>query len=128
MAERMVLVSRTWHGDEFVARSKRANARAAIGMGEAASVEMKTAAHEISGDLKRSVHQARTDTMGEVHANQTNIEVRENLFRLEVGSWLPYACVENNRGGSHRFADIGWQAALPTRWAKLHRAWREEGL
>lgn len=49
-------------------------------------------------------------------------------WQIEVGSWLPYACVENNRGGDHRFADIGWSKAEPDFEPKLVLAWREEGL
>jgi len=121
-------VRRTWHGDEIEVRGKRATGRAIVGMGESVASEQKQAAHVISGDLRRSVHAARVNTMGAVEADQETVREGPNNFQLEVGSWLPYACVENNHGGDHRFADIGWEAAEPTFDAKLIRAWREEGL
>ena len=122
------LVRRTWHGDEIVARSRRANGRAVIGMGEQASREMKGASHQVSGDLRRSIHAAKVGTMGTIEADGGTVLERPTRVALEVGSWLPYACVENNRGGAHRFADIGWQLAAPRRMPTLQRAWREEGL
>lgn len=124
-----MIVHRTWHGDELVARSRRANGRAALGMAEAVSMEMKQMAHVGStGDLHRSIHAAVPDTLGGVGADQETVRRGESHWQVEVGSWLPYACVENNRGGTHRFADIGWQLAEPTFRPKLDRAWREEGL
>ena len=122
-------VRRTWNGDELKVRANRANGRGILGMGEGASVAMATVAHVISGDLKRSIHVAKLNTMGEPPV-EGGEEARtgETNWQIEVGSWLPYACVENNRGGSHRFADIGWSAAEPEFDAKLALAWREEGL
>lgn len=125
------LVHRTWHGDELIARERRANGRAIVGMAVGAAVEMKKVTHEISGDLKRSVHAAAVDSMGgrEVSAeSQENARTGEASWAVEVGSWLPYACVENNRGGEHRFADIGWELARPFFDPKLVRAWKDEGL
>lgn len=122
------LVSRTWRGDEFLARSRRANGRALVGMGEAAAGAMTREAHVLSGDLRRSIHAAQKDTMGIVPADVAAVPLKRDVYVLEVGSWLPYSCVENSRGGTHRFADIGWQSAEPTFRAKLDRAWREEGL
>lgn len=119
---------RTWHGDEFVVRSRRATGRAIVGMGEQVSVEMTKAAHTVSGDLKRSIHAAKADTMGEVGADDDSAREKRDFWQVEVGSWLPYACVENNRGGDHRFADIGYSEARPRFRPTLIRAWREEGL
>lgn len=118
----------TWHGDEIKARSHRAAARSILGMGEQVSREMKVNAHVQSGDLKRTIHLAKPDTMGEVDADATTARDGTHGYKIEVGSWLPYACVENNRGGTHRFADIGFQLAKPTFDGTLVRAWREEGL
>lgn len=118
---------RTWHGDEIIARARRASGRAVIGMAEQVSVAQKRAAHEISGDLKRTIHAAQPNTMGEIGADQRTVRIGPTML-VEVGSWLPYACVENNRGGEHRFADIGWEAARPAFGRTLQRAWREEGL
>lgn len=97
-------------------------------MGEVASAGMKDAAHVLSGDLKRSVHVAVLATMGEAPAEPETVRTGKTEWQVEVGSWLPYACVENNRGGDHRFADIGWETARPRFMGQLKRAWREEGL
>lgn len=124
----MAKVRSEWHGDEILARARRANGRAVVGMGEQVAREMKLAAHEISGDLKRSVHAAKPGTMGEIEASPRTVRELGDRVQVEVGSWLPYACVENSRGGEHRFADIGFELATPRFRPTLVRAWREEGL
>lgn len=123
----MTKVKETWHGDEILKRMDRADARAVIGMGNAVAGHMSDAAHAISGDLKKSVHVARRETMGEIEATQQTVRGGRGAV-IEVGSWLPYACVENSRGGEHRFADIGYQLAEPEFDAVLLQAWKEEGL
>lgn len=131
MASNKRLVSRTWHGSEFIARERRANGRAIVGMAVSVAVEMKKVAHEVSGDLKRSVHAAAVESMGEREVDadsQKAARTGPTSWAVEVGSWMPYACVENNRGGAHRFADLGWHFAQPTFEPKLKRAWKEEGL
>jgi hypothetical protein len=95
-------------------------------MGEQVAVRMTDVAHVISGDLRRSIHVAQRDSMGGIPADSATLAGPR--LAIEVGSWLPYACVENNRGGDHRFADIGWSAAEPSFRPTLDRAWREEGL
>lgn len=122
------LVRRTWHGDEIQARGRRATGRAAVAMGEHTSGHMVRHAHVLSGLLRRSIHAAKPDTIGEVHADERTVRHSQDRWLVEVGSWVPYACVENNRGGDHRFADLGWQSAEPEFPAILRRAWREEGL
>lgn len=122
-------VRRTWHGDELIARTKRANGRAIVGMGEQAAVEMETLAHVgETGILKKSIHVARADTGGAVDADQMSSRTGLAKWQIEVGSWVDYACVENSRGGDHRFADIGFQLAEHNFRGTLDRAWREEGL
>jgi hypothetical protein len=123
-----------------VARERRANGRAIVGMAVGVAVEMKKMAHVESGDNRRAIHAAAVESMGgrEVTeagadfdapvADALNARVGETTWSVEVGSWMPYACVENNRGGEHRFADLGWELAHPTFEPKLKRAWREEGL
>lgn len=125
---RATLVRREWHGEEFKARERRANGRAIIGMGVSAANEMSRHAHRVSGDLSRSTHAAKKFTMGAINATPETAREGVTSWGIEVGSWLPYACVENNLGGTHRFADLGWQTAEPTFDAKIIRAWREEGL
>lgn len=124
----MRLVRRTWHGDELLVRAKRAEARAVIGMGEHRANAMRGAAHRDSGDLARSCHAAKVNTMGTVPAEPGTVREGPSNVQVEAGSWLPYACVENNRGGAHRFAEIGNGVAQAADMEKLHRAFREEGL
>ena len=137
-----VLVKRTWHGDELIARERRANGRALAGMAVGVATEMKKHTHVDKGDLRRSVHAAAVESMGEREvtlsglpegaplAGSSDKEMRTGPaeWKIEVGSWLEYACVENNRGGEHRWADIGWELVQPTFRPRLVRAWREEGL
>ena len=137
-----MLVRRTWHGDEILARGKRATGRAIVGMAEEVAVQMKHNTHVQFGDLRRSVHAAKVDTMGAVNVTEPGLDDTTPVspgaqelsktgkvrFGVEVGSWMPYACVENNRGGAHAFAQIGWDLGVPTFDPKLIRAWREEGL
>ena len=122
------VVRRTWHGDEIEARANRANGRAIISMGERTAAAMQSVAHVVSGDLKRTIHTARPDTLGVIGADEETVRTGTHDWQLEVGSWLPYACVENNRGGAHRFADIGWEMTRDTFNEALVAAWREEGL
>jgi len=119
------LVRKTWHGDEFKARARRANGRFLLGAGEKVAVGMASHAHVQDNVLRPSIHVAVPDTMGEV---PYITPIPTNHGAVEVGSWLPYACVENNRGGDHRFADLGWQEAQEDFDSQLARAWREEGL
>jgi hypothetical protein len=139
MAEKR-LVHRTWHGPEFIARERRANGRAIVGMAVAVAVEMKKVAHVQDNQLRPSIHAAAVESAGgrlvtapgsDMDAplgTQANARTGDSSWAVEVGSWMPYACVENNRGGAHRFADIGWELSHPTFAPKLKRAWREEGL
>jgi hypothetical protein len=121
------MVRRTWRGDELDVRAKRATGRAIVGMGESAAAKMAELAHVESGDLRRSVHAAKVETMGAVDPDEQNVNVRD-FYQIEVGSWLPYACVEEDRGGDHRFATIGWELSRPFFDDQLKRAWAEEGL
>lgn len=133
-----VIVHKTWHGNEIQARGRRATGRAIVGMAEGVAVEMQKVAHVESGNLKRSIHAAPTGLVHNAVEEATGFvsdpltpesaRTSEDRWHAEVGSWMPYACVENNLGGAHRFADIGWAFARPTFEAKLARAWREEGL
>jgi hypothetical protein len=140
MASNKRLVHRTWHGPEFIARERRANGRAIVGMAVAVAVEMKKVAHVQDNQLRPSIHAAAVESMGGRDVTEAgsdssapisdiaNARIGETSWAVEVGSWVPYACVENNRGGAHRFADIGWELARPTFDPKLKRAWAEEGL
>lgn len=121
------LKRRTWHGDRIIRASRTSNREAIEMMADAVAGEMRRAAHVKTGALQRSIGVAAPGTNGSVKGAETRV-VGRGKHKLEVGSWLPYACVENNRGGEHRFADIGWEAARPAFGRTLQRAWREDGL
>lgn len=119
---------RTWHGDEIQARAERAVGRAIIGNAELHAANASANVHRISGNLSRSIHAAKTNTIGEIPADQQNIIERPHVRMVEVGSWLPYACVEENRGGSHSYMQPAHEWAWPLFGNQLKRAFREEGL
>lgn len=123
----MALKKRTWHGDRIVRLSRAANEEAIVEMAEEVASEMRRAAHVKTGALRRSIGVAMPDTGGAVRGAETRT-VGRGKYAREVGSWLPYACVENNRGGEHRFADIGWAQARPRFKVILGRVWRKPGL
>lgn len=119
---------RTWHGDEIQARSDRALGRALIANGELHSRHASVNVHRISGNLARSIHAAKYLTMGEIPADEDNIIERSGVRVLEVGSWIEYACVEENRGGTHSYMQPAHEWAWPQFTGQLRRAFREEGL
>lgn len=102
-----------WHGQRVLRRMRKAEARATVRMADEAVSEMKQAAHVETGRLRSSIGAFKPDTIGEVPAGAKTVTVGRGKHKVEVGSYLAYACVENNRGGAHRFADIGWAQAKP---------------
>jgi len=123
-------IEKTWHGDEMIKRSRRANGRAIIAVGERTAANSKKYAHVVSGNLRRSIHAAKTQTMGEVPATTSNVSTgatRRAEVAVEVGSWMEYACVEEV-GRGHRFMQPGWEETQPTVWPTIKRAYDEEGL
>jgi hypothetical protein len=117
------LKKRTWHGDRIIRASRTSNREAIELMSEEVAKEMRRAAHVQTGALRRSIGVAAPGTNGSVRGSETRV-VGRGEWALEVGSWLPYACVENNRGGMHRFADIGWATARPRFRKILRAAWK----
>jgi len=120
--------SASWSGDELILRGQRALARATIAWGEHTSAAMKEVAHVISGDLRNSIHAAGAENAeGSPEATEDNVVLGDQGI-VEVGSWLPYACVEENRGGEHRFATRGYEATAGIGIIALEKAFEEEGL
>lgn len=122
------LVRRTWHGDEIETRAERAVGRALIGNAELHATHAAANVHRISGNLSRSIHAAKTMTMGDIDANPESIIEKPHVRVIEVGSWIEYACVEENRGGTHSYMQPAHEATYPLLGGQLKRAFREEGL
>ncbi len=145
-----VRVTRTGGGwEEFRARSKRATGRATVALGVGAASETKRVTHVIFGTLRRSVHAAPAGSPEGHEADLRDAESTEQggagldllLERgaplptytpfgpvVEVGSWLPYACVEWV-GRGHPGVTQGVEAIRgPYADAVVRRAFAEEGL
>jgi len=123
----MGLKKEEWHGDRIIRLWRAASGEATVEMADEVAKEMRRVAHVKTEALKTSIHVALPETNGSVVGAETRV-VGKGKHAREVGSWLPYACVENNRGGSHAFADIGWQLARAKFRVILGRAWRRPGL
>lgn len=123
------LVAREWHGDEFLARAGRATGRGLIGIGTAITSHAKVFVHEISGDLRRSIHLAKPASSGAREARTgSDAKMADDLFLLEVGSWIDYACVEEV-GRGHQFMQPAVETVSGAEaFATMKQAWMEEGL
>ena len=136
----MAMVARRWEGLTVQDRIHRAAGRAIVGIGVLVAADTKRITHKVSGDLARSVHAAppshphdgdeeaakNGDLMllpGQLKAARTPVgEV------IEVGSWMPYACVEWE-GRGHPGITEGLEAVRGVRADSIVRqAFREEGL
>lgn len=141
----MPMRTRTWEGLTIKKKIDRAGGRAIVGIGMVAVVETKRVTHVLSGTLRRSTHMAAP---GEYHDDDEHEAERvEDGGRgkdlglkpahaahtpigqvIEVGSWLPYACVEWV-GRMHPGITQGIEAARGARAdAVVRQAFREEGL
>ena len=143
----VALVARTWNGMSITDRVHRAGGRAIIGIGVAVATETKRITHVISGTLRRSitvsphgtVHDsdeatALPESQGGLEADLLlsgeSIEATPTLLgpSVEVGSWLPYACVEWV-GRNHPGITQGLEMVRGARAdAIVAQAWREERL
>ena len=122
-------------------RVDRASARALIGIGTRIAIETKLVTHVVTGTLERSVHVAPrfyddedgdlkmaqngadlVDMSGALHPTKTS-----GGWEIEVGSWLPYACVEWV-GRAHPGITQGLEASRPLFGPIVMQAFREEGL
>lgn len=136
-------MARNWNGMTLEHKVQRATARAIVAIGVNVAVDTKRLTHRISGTLVRSIHaapaeeehdeerelreaQGGTDLLfgsGMIHPHETPFGPA-----IEVGSWLPYACVEWI-GRNHPGITQGLEM---NRGMKSHaivsEAFREEGL
>lgn len=132
-----------WTGDEVVVAARRALGRGIIAIGENVSVRGKEHAHVISGTMRRSIHVAlpSDDHSGDEDAAAGGLDLGETIRPqrpdqqaggmkqvIEVGSWVPYACVEEV-GRNHQFMTPAVQEVQGARSAAImYQAFREEGL
>lgn len=138
----MALVAREWDGLTLQARIHRACGRAIIGVGMAAAVETKRITHRHSGTLARSVHVAEAGRIADEDEDMAEAAHTDLLMSrgfpeakhtpdgtaVEVGSWLPYACVEWV-GRGHPGITQGLEAVRGARATMIVRqAFMEEGL
>lgn len=137
----MPMASRTAFFSEFDLRVKRATGSAIIGMAEAVAVETKRVTHVFTGNLRRSVHAApvgygdeendiRDAERGDLLAQHMFTEPTPHIegWAVEVGSWMPYACVEWV-GRQHPGITQGLEAVAGLRATGiLAAAFRREGL
>ena len=112
--------------DEVDARVKRAAARGTIGIAEGVSRFAKENAHVVSGQLRRSIHVARSDTIGLQRATTLNVKTTDGAV-VDVGSWLDYACVEEI-GRGHRFMGPAIEQIRPFTVVTMREAFAQEGL
>jgi hypothetical protein len=107
------------------------------------AVDTKRVTHVLNGDLRRSIHAAPvnydgSEDEGEVVNNPTADLLMSKLPEMatrtpfgpsvEVGSWMPYACVEWV-GRGHPGITEGLEAVRGAQTDKVvHAAFRQEGL
>lgn len=130
--------SATFFFNESDMRIKRATARATIGIAVAVATETKRVTHRLTGNLMRSVHAAPAgydgsgDEAEAARGDMLDFALEPTLTpfgpMVEVGSWMPYACVEWI-GRGHPGIDQGLEAVRGIRASAIvHQAFREEGL
>jgi hypothetical protein len=125
-----------WFGPEIELRMRRATGRAVIAIGVNVAADTKRLTHVISGNLRRSVHTAPADYDGSGDlklAKESDIpnhleptEVPEGA-QIQVGSWLPYACVEwIGRGHPRITQGLEMQRGIRS-YTIVREAMRQEG-
>jgi hypothetical protein len=116
----------SWYGNEIVARAQKASGVAIIAIGEEVSRETKIITHVITGNLRRSVHAAPAGYGGEGGGGE-GASFSGDGASVEVGSWLPYACVEWV-GRGHPGVTQGLEAARSKADVIVRAAFAAEGL
>lgn len=131
-----------WFGNEIIARARRALARGLIGTGMEVVVAGKRNAHVDTGTMRRSIHLAPANFTGGDDYSEAygeNGEGRElpNVVEptprgsvdwvLLVGSWVPYACVEEV-GRGHQFMTPAMDIGRSMSDRIMAQAFAEEGL
>lgn len=136
-SRKMYLKHQEWHGDKIERHMKRAIDRACVGIATSVATDGKRNVHVITGTLRRSIHSAPVKYMGlddheramvsEIpNATTADVTGGADHSKLEVGSWLPYACVEEV-GRGHRFMQPAVESHIGQRsHAIVQQAIREE--
>jgi len=135
-----------WRGNDIVAAVHRAAARGVVALGETIVSEAKQRVHRLTGTLSRSIHSAPDNYQGgsdyddardpehggsgrDLAAGAVIGElptwVTESQAVVLVGSWIPYACVEEGR---HPYMQPAIEAAMGRALGVFQQAFREEGL
>ncbi len=134
-------VERSWFGGELQMRKDRACGRAIVSIGTHVAVETKRVSHRVTGNLVRSVHAAPVGYEGGADDERmaptadllmafTTIPATPTPFgpAVEVGSWMPYACVEWV-GRQHPGVTQGLEAVRGLKADRIVReAFKQEGL
>lgn len=122
------LIAFTWNGRDIKRRARGASARGLIGFGEQMAAVAKRIVHKESGDLGRSIHVARTRSLGMIVARPDTIHQGSGAVSvIDVGSWLDYACVEET-GRGHFYLQPALEATRDKMIIVQKRAWKEAGL
>lgn len=126
----------------FAARVERAAGRAIVGIAMQVAVETKRVTHVKHGTLRRSVHAAPAESPEGHEDDEREAQTADLMMTrgapeptrtamgvaVEVGSWLPYACVEWI-GRGHPGITEGLEVVRGERTeAILRQAFSEEGL
>jgi len=132
-------MARDWEGIALATKVRRAAGRAIVAVGMNVAIETKRVTHVQYGTLRRSVHAAPVKYEGG-EDDLARAASDDLLFPLpdatqtalgpavEVGSWLPYACVEWI-GRGHPGITQGLENVRGSKVNGLVRtAFREEGL
>jgi hypothetical protein len=129
----------TWEGEQITVKVRRAIGRGSVALAETIVSEAKQRVHRLTGTLSRSIHSAPDAYMGE--GDHESAKAGEELGGalvtslptwvspgqavILVGSWIPYACVEESR---HPYMAPAVEAALGRAADIFAQAFREEGL
>lgn len=136
----MSTYSLEWDGQEIAMRSKRAMGRGLIGIANAVVTEGKRNAHVISGTMMRSIHAAPHGYSGgndaaeaatqDLAMGASVVDVSTTGFDavIDVGSWMPYACVEEVGRGHAFMAPAVQMVSGPRSVGLMTQAFAEEGL
>lgn len=137
MAQRATVKSE-WNGEKFAAAARVALGRGLIGIGERVVVLGKEHADVISGTMVRSIHAAPAEYDGSSDETTAATQdmggqpykptMKDEQIIIEVGSWVPYACVEEVSRG-HQFMTPAVQEMQGARSnAIMVQSFREEGM
>lgn len=146
MAKKAAQAGFTWDGAEAKAKARRAVNRAMVALGARTTSGAKQRVHRLTGTLSRSIHEAppdyATQATGDLkaaqdaaHGGQEQDLAGSEMAKLpvwdehseaamEVGSYLPYACVEEAR---HPYLAPALDEAMASAEATFKQAFAEEG-